>query len=969
MNKSKAKMGKPSTPQNSSGNCNVAVTSRNTPPSRNKSDKDIPYEGIYQNLRFCETITSLMGNTVQIQLSNGKIFEGIFSTFSPQLEVVLELVHTVDPSQPDKIDVKSVSREVVFGSQMIVMMSSKDVELDYATKDFATDTSISRFNGLSGEKELEPWEGDGDDCNISLDNANGWDPNEMFARNEKVYGVQTSFVEDLSQYTCKLERRDSAEFKEREAQASLLANSIEGNAVSKAQADLENASDEEEKFSAVVRPNHEPRERREPRDFRDFSNRSSDRGGTAASGSGGSTASTNAGGGSAHNSKYVHPNKRPIKSGIQNMGKMVRSTPPPHGAHGGHAHSNLAPRHQSVGGGGGGGSGSGSGSYHGGNNYDGDGRTSQSHPNNSGSVHHAGGSYHQGGPQHQPFQGSSQGRGSSSGPYYGRSQGPPGGYNNNKNSAQQSDSRVANGDERKVIRDSAYDSKSGHAPSHSHVPVSSLPQRDHGPKEQRKTYAGKTRDDQNSDLKKFGQDFRLALSGPAESTPVEENKAAPSPTTGNPAPTPNKTSTPPPPAPVAPVISPASGATSALTPAAPTAPVATPSAQTVPAQPSRSPVVSPVQVNSTPTVVTPPGASVGTPREATPVEDKVGESVEKMSSDTLKKSSLNPNAKEFVLNPNARVFVPTPPRSHTPQTQQSGQMLIPAPMGQLGPSMGGGMGGSGSPAQGLPLMPVVHYVQANAGGVQNQGPNQGGNQPHYASHNPGGTRFRKPSPMPVNHRPDLASSMHVAAATGQPLMAPAPISGQQIFYPPQGAMMQGTPQPYTQLYAMRLVGPQMQGMVSNSSYGDTMTTGHGPIYMTSHMSPGHGQGMNNQGQMAPSQQQQHHHPNSTPSPAQQHSMAQTQAGNPPQLIYQTAGGHHGHSQGPLHSHHAPYPMVLLPPGHTQLPPGVSGPSVGPGGPQGVQLLPLGSSAAMGMPIPQIHYIQQAPGNQALQRLV
>lgn len=92
-----------------------------------------------------------------------------------------------------------------------------------------------------------------------------------------------------------------------------------------------------------------------------------------------------------------------------------------------------------------------------------------------------------------------------------------------------------------------------------------------------------------------------------------------------------------------------------------------------------------------------------------------------------------------------------------------------------------------------------------------------------------------------------------------------------------------------QLYAMRLVGPQMQGMVSNSSYGDTMTTGHGPIYMTSHMSPGHGQGMNNQGQMAPSQQQQHHHPNSTPSPAQQHSMAQTQAGNPPQLIYQTAG--------------------------------------------------------------------------------
>jgi len=38
--------------------------------------------------------------------------------------------------------------------------------------DFVTDSSISRFNGgMSGEKELEPWDADGDDCNISLDNA------------------------------------------------------------------------------------------------------------------------------------------------------------------------------------------------------------------------------------------------------------------------------------------------------------------------------------------------------------------------------------------------------------------------------------------------------------------------------------------------------------------------------------------------------------------------------------------------------------------------------------------------------------------------------------------------------------------------------------------------------------------------------------------------------------------------------
>ena len=80
MNKSKVKISKPSTPQSAAGNCSGAVTNRNTPPSRNKSDKDIPYDGVYQNLRFCETITSLMGNTVQVR----KISKDCFSDYVTQ---------------------------------------------------------------------------------------------------------------------------------------------------------------------------------------------------------------------------------------------------------------------------------------------------------------------------------------------------------------------------------------------------------------------------------------------------------------------------------------------------------------------------------------------------------------------------------------------------------------------------------------------------------------------------------------------------------------------------------------------------------------------------------------------------------------------------------------------------------------------------------------------------------------------
>ncbi|MPC81711.1 Ataxin-2-like protein [Portunus trituberculatus] len=107
----------------------------------------------------------------------------------------------------------------------------------------------------------------------------------MFRKNEEKYGVTTSYTPEMEGYTTPLFKLNTPEYREREAKASRIAAEIEKSPTTQVRLDAENG-DEEDKFSAVIRPGEQ-------------------------------------------GGKYIPPMMRKKN---QNGGKAQRATPPPTGA-------------------------------------------------------------------------------------------------------------------------------------------------------------------------------------------------------------------------------------------------------------------------------------------------------------------------------------------------------------------------------------------------------------------------------------------------------------------------------------------------------------------------------------------------------------------------------------------------------------------------------------------------------------
>ncbi|KAM8961125.1 ataxin-2-like protein isoform 2-T2 [Pelodytes ibericus] len=258
----------------------------------------------------------------------------------------------------------------------------------------------------------------------------------------------------------------------------------------------------------------------------------------------------------------------------------------------------------------------------------------------------------------------------------------------------------------------------------------------------------------------------------------------------------------------------------------------------------------------------------------------------------VKKSTLNPNAKEF--NPSKHLLAvnkatstpPSPgPRSHSSNTNMT-QMLT--------------AGQSGVYSTYLPFIPPMHMSQAIQAPQMYQYPVSGSMASQQGKYRPKGSL----APQRSDQQPNSAPPIMAAAAAGPPLVAATPYSPYISYnpqqFPGQPTMMQPmahyTSQP---VFAQMLQGnpPRMitsgnhQALVSSSNqqYGPTDQPTPQALYATVHQSYSHHPAqLHPQPASTPTQSQQSQHPNPSPVQHQGGQPPHLGSGQPQQNLYHTA---------------------------------------------------------------------------------
>lgn len=216
----------------------------------------------YNNHHLTSAFISLVGLYVEVQKTDGLIYEGILECVSSKLEIHLchACLKIVDDEKRENGSLASESKgTLIFQFCDVVRCNAKNVNLDFAKREqLMTDTAISGGTGVIVERQLEKWQaGESDptfeDIELESTDHKRWDFDEMIQQNKENHGYESTFDDSMSNYMTPLETCDEETYRKREQEAERIAREMQKDARHKELENVDSGAGEEELFSSVSR--------------------------------------------------------------------------------------------------------------------------------------------------------------------------------------------------------------------------------------------------------------------------------------------------------------------------------------------------------------------------------------------------------------------------------------------------------------------------------------------------------------------------------------------------------------------------------------------------------------------------------------------------------------------------------------------------------------------------------------------
>jgi len=221
---------------------------------------DSPDRRMHDRLLF--VIMNMVGTKVEVTTKNGTVYEGILHGTNTESELGVCLKMAKEKTNDNSQNNSYIPNLIIMGKDL-AQISINNLELNKPERmslrdTFKTDSAISGKSGEIFERQLQKWEPEKGNYDVSLELEDGstekWD---QFETNEKLFGITTDYDEEI--YTTALDRTKS-DFKKREQEAIKIAAEIEKAstenvhlAEERGQIIDDSDMDEEDRYGAVIR--------------------------------------------------------------------------------------------------------------------------------------------------------------------------------------------------------------------------------------------------------------------------------------------------------------------------------------------------------------------------------------------------------------------------------------------------------------------------------------------------------------------------------------------------------------------------------------------------------------------------------------------------------------------------------------------------------------------------------------------